>query len=111
MVATMSKLLHVSRISLHKYTKFRVNIDENDEAASWDLIYRESYKDRMEEGIKEKVIEYWDSHSHAILGRKHVLRQCFGRGIYKEHCKHVMEMTGVALFEEFKESDFIYHVH
>ena len=59
----------------------------------------------MEEGIREKVIEYWDNHSCAILDLKHVPRQHSGRGIYKEHCKHVMEMTGVALFEEFKESN------
>ena len=42
MVVTMSKLLHVSRKILHKYTKFRVNIDENDEVACWDLICREA---------------------------------------------------------------------
>ena len=48
MVATMS---NVSRRTLHKYTKFRVKIDENDEASCWDLICREPYKDRMEEGI------------------------------------------------------------
>ena len=59
----------------------------------------------MEEGIREKVIEYWDKNSCAIPNRKHVLRQHSGRGIYKEHCKHVMEMTGVALFEELKESN------
>ena len=93
MVATMSKLLHVSRKTLHKYTKFRVKIDENDEAACLDVICRESYKDRMEEGIREKVIEYWDNHSHAIPDRKHVLQQRSSRGIYKEQCKHAMEMT------------------
>ena len=56
MVATMSKMLHVSRKTMHKYTKFRVKIDEKDEDACWALICRESYKDRMEEGMKEKVI-------------------------------------------------------
>ena len=56
----------------------------------------------MEEGTKEKVIEYWDSHSRAIADRKHVLRQRSSRGVYKEHCKHVMEMTGVALFRNSK---------
>ena len=105
MVETMSKILHVSRRTLHKYTKFRVKIDENDEVACWALICREAYQDRMEEGTREKVIEYWDSHSRAIPDRKDVLRQRSGRGVYKEHCKHVMEMTGVALFEEFKESN------
>ena len=105
MVATMSKLLHVSRKKLHKYIKFRVKIDENVEAACWALICREAYKDWMEEGIREKVIEYWDNHSCAIPNQKHVLRQCSGREIYKEHYKHVIEMTGVSLFEEFKESN------
>ena len=66
MVTTMSKMLHVSRKTLHKYTKFRVKIDENDEVTYWAIICREAYKDRMEEGIREKVIEYWDNHSHAI---------------------------------------------
>ena len=73
MVATMSKLLHVSRKTLHKYTKFRVKIDENDEVACWNLICREAYKDKMEEGIRQKVIEYWDNHSRAIPNQKHVL--------------------------------------
>ena len=78
---------------LHKYTKFMVKIDESDEAACWDLICREAYNDKMEEGIRENVIKYWDNHSRAIPDRKHVLQQHFGRGIYKEHCNHVMEMT------------------
>ena len=51
-VATMSKMLHVSRKKLHKYTKFKVKIDENDEAACLPLICKESYQDRMEEGIR-----------------------------------------------------------
>ena len=58
MVAIVSNLLHVSRKKLHKYTKLRVKIDENDEVSCWALICREAYKDRMEEVIKEKVIEY-----------------------------------------------------
>ena len=73
MVSTMSKLLHVSRKTLHKYTKFRVKIDENDETSCWDLICREAYKYMMEEGIREKVIEYWDYHSRSIQDQKHVL--------------------------------------
>ena len=73
MVTTLSRMLHVSRKTLHKYTKFKVKIDENDEAACWALICREAYKDMMEESIRDKVIEYWDNHSCAILDRKHVL--------------------------------------
>ena len=59
----------------------------------------------MEEGIRDKVTEYWENHSHAIVDQKHVLRQRYGRGIYKEHCKYVMEKTRVDLFDEFKESN------
>ena len=44
MVATMSKLLHVSRKPLHKYPKFGVKIDENDETSCCALICKESYK-------------------------------------------------------------------
>ena len=64
----------------------------------------------MEEGTREKVIEYWDSHSRAIPDQKHVFRQRSGRGVYKKHCKHVMDTTRVALFEEFKESNPGVHV-
>ena len=48
MVTTMSKLLHISRKTLHKYTKFRVKMDEKDEATCWALICKESYKYKME---------------------------------------------------------------
>ena len=53
-VATMSKLLHISRITLHKYTKFRVKIDENDEAACWALICREAYNTRWKRASKRR---------------------------------------------------------
>ena len=59
----------------------------------------------MEEGIREKVIEYWDNHSRSILDRKHIVQKCSSRVIYKEDCKNVMEMIGVSLFKEFKESN------
>lgn len=95
----MSKLLHVSRKTLHKYTKFRVRIDENDEATCWAFICRQPYRDRLPENVREQVIEFWDRHSRAISDQKHVLRKRLSKGVYAEHCKHVMEMTGVAFFE------------
>ena len=67
MVSTMASSLNVSKRILFKYTKFRVRIDENDEASCWDLICREPYRGRMEEGIREKMIEFWDICSHVIL--------------------------------------------
>ena len=82
----MSNLLHISIKTLHKYTKFRVKIDENDEAYCWALICKEAYKDMMEEGIREKVIEYWDNHSRAIPDQKRIscnntLEEAFIRSI------------------------------
>ena len=99
MVEIMSKLLHVSRKTLDKYTKFRVWIDENNEATCWVLICRKPYRDRISGGVGEKVVYFWDNHSLVILDRKHVLWQLFSRGIYVEHCNHIMDMKGVALFE------------
>ena len=56
MVEKMASLLNVSKRTLFKYTKFRVQIDESDEVACWDLICREPYQGRMTEGIGDKVI-------------------------------------------------------
>ena len=43
MVATMSKLLHISRKTFHKHTRFRVRVDEDDEGTCWHLISRKPY--------------------------------------------------------------------
>ena len=40
-VTTALSTFENSRKTLHKYNKFRVKIDENDEVAYWDLICRE----------------------------------------------------------------------
>ena len=66
MVTTMSKLLHVSRKTLHKHTKFKVQGDENDEAPYWALICKQPHQDRILARIKEKVVYFWDTHSCAI---------------------------------------------
>ena len=52
---------------LRKHTKFRVQINENDEVACWDLICRQPYQDKFSIGIREKVVEFLESHSNAIL--------------------------------------------
>ena len=67
MVTTMSKLLHVSRKTLHNHTKFRAQINENDEVACWDLITKKLYQYRLPTEIRSTVVEFSDSHSHAIL--------------------------------------------
>ena len=40
MVLTMLNIISVSRKTFEKYTKFRVQIDESNEAACWDLFCR-----------------------------------------------------------------------
>ena len=55
MVTTMSKLLHVSRKTLHKHIKFGVQVDENEKYACWDLICKKPYQEKLLIGIKEKV--------------------------------------------------------
>ena len=101
MVATMTKLIYVSRKTFHKHTKFRVRVDENDEVVCWDLIIEETYHDRLLIVIKPTMVEIWESHSHAISDQNHVLRQHLSRGVYVEHTKNVLEMKEGALFEEF----------
>ena len=54
MVTTMSKLLHVSKKTLHKYTKFRVKIDENDEVACWALIVENHIKTGWKRALERR---------------------------------------------------------
>ena len=105
MVTTMSRFLYVLRKTLHKHTKLRVQVDENDEVIYWDLICRKPYQDRLLAWIKKKVVEFWDTHSHVIPGHKHVLWQHTSKGVYLDNYKHVMEMAKVVLFKEFQASN------
>ena len=91
--------------ALHKHNKFRVQVDENDEAGCWDLITRQPYQDKLLAMIRRIVVEFWESHSHAIPDQKYVLWECLSRGEYVEHDKHVLEMTKVVLFKEFHEGN------
>ena len=111
MVATMSKLLHVSRKALHKYTKFRVKIDENDETSCCALICRESYKERMEEGIKEDDIpisEFMDKfQSHIYKYIKHSHRSRWQALEFKHSCE-VFEPCTILSVVEFAEDYTFY---
>ena len=100
-VEIMLKLLHVSRKTLHKHTKVRVRIYENDEFSYCTLISRKPYRDMLLAAIRPTMVEFLEIHSCAILDQKLVLRKCLSRGVYVEHAKHVLEMIEVALFEEF----------
>ena len=40
-----------------------MQIDENDELVCWVIICRQTYKDRMGEGVKDIVKKYWLEHT------------------------------------------------
>ena len=48
-----------SRKTLYKHTKFRLQIDANDELACWTIISRQPYKDKLAENIKESSRNCW----------------------------------------------------
>ena len=48
----LAQAIGTSRKTLYKHSKFRMQIDENDELACWEIICRQPYKDRMGEGVK-----------------------------------------------------------
>jgi len=56
------------------HIKFRVHVDENNEATCWDLICRHSYQDRLPKGSREKVVELWETNSHVIPYQKNFLQ-------------------------------------
>jgi len=99
MMKTMSKLLHVSRKTLHKHTKFRVQIDEYDVQLLVGLL---CVGNPTNIGFKKESRRRWQS-SDVIPSWKHVLRQHLSRGVYVEQCKYDLKMIEVALFEEFQE--------
>lgn len=50
--------------TLYKHNKFQFQLDENDEFTCWVFICKKLYKDRLPEGIKAMVHEYWVENSH-----------------------------------------------
>lgn len=54
----MSKLFHSLRETLHKHTKFKVQVNENDEVACWALITTQPYRDKLKIGIKPFVVNF-----------------------------------------------------
>ena len=75
--------------------------------ACWVVICRKPKQDTLLEGIIYKVyLECLETHSHAILYHKHFLWSCLPKCVYDDNCKHIMEMTEVELFTEFKERNY-----
>lgn len=85
----------------YKHTKFRVQIDENDKVTYWILICKKPYEVRLLAVIKENVVDFLETHSHAIPNQKYVLLQRSSIGVYVKYCKSILEMTKNAFLRNF----------
>ena len=68
----IAKVTGTSRKTLYKYKKFRLQIDENDEIACWEIICRQPYKDRVGESVKAMMHEYWVENSRVSPNERDV---------------------------------------
>ena len=59
----LTQAIGTSRKKLYKHSKFKMQIDQNDELACWAIICRQPYKDRMGEGVKDIIQKYWLEHA------------------------------------------------
>ena len=75
LVTSMARALGTSRKTLHKYQKFRLQIDVNDELACWRAICRKPYKDRLGENVKKTIYEYWKKKSRVLPNARDVMRR------------------------------------
>ena len=105
LMSTTSKLIKTSRKSLWRHSKFRTQIDENDEGACWANICRRPYHDRLPDGVRDRVKEFWDSNSRVSPNEKDQLRRRISKGVYESHSKHITQVSQVELFERFMESN------
>ena len=96
----LAQVVGTSRNTLYKHSKFRMQIDENNELSCWAIICREPYKDRMGEGVKDIVQKYRLAHARVSPNSRDVIQQRVSRNVYP---KHIMEMKQVQLFNKFKE--------
>ena len=71
----LAQAIGTSRKTLYKHSKFRMQIDENDELACWAIICRQPYKDRMGEGVKDIVQKYWLEHARVSPNSRDVIQQ------------------------------------
>jgi hypothetical protein len=70
----MEKVMGTSRKTLYKHRKFRLQIDANDELSCWTIIYRQPYKDRLAENVKESTRNCWLTESRVSPHTRDVLR-------------------------------------
>jgi hypothetical protein len=70
----MEKAMGTSRKTWYKHRKFRLQIDEKDELAYWTVIFRQPYKDRLAENVKEYAHNCWLTESRVLAHTRDVLR-------------------------------------
>jgi hypothetical protein len=92
-----------SRKRLYKHRKFRLQIDANGEPSCWTVIYRQPYKDRPAENVKELACNCWLKEYRVSPHTLDVLQWRIARKQYEEHPKHIFPMTQIELFNKFKE--------
>ena len=88
----MEKMMGTSRKTLYKHRKFWLQIDVNDELACWTVIFRQPYKDRLLENIKESAHNCWLKESRVSPHTMDVLGQRIKRKQYEEHPKNIFPM-------------------
>ena len=89
LLSTTARMLKKSRKSLWKHTKFRVQLDEDDEVACWGVICRKPYQDRLPHNVRDKDKEFWNLNSHVLPNENDVMRCCISKGNYETHAKHI----------------------
>ena len=82
MTTQITKFIETSRKKLYKYNKFRLQIDANDEIACWEIIYRQPYKDRVDESVKAMMHEYWVETSCGSPNARDLIRRRTSRNRY-----------------------------
>ena len=82
LISATSKLFKKSRKRLWSHTKFRIQLDENDELACWANIYRRPFHDRLPNGERDRVKEFWDFNSRVSPNEKDVVRRRISKGDY-----------------------------
>ena len=71
----------------------------------WTIIYRQPYKDRLVENVKESARNCWLTESCVSPHTRDVLRRRITLEHYEEYPKHIFPMTQIELFKKFKEEN------
>ena len=100
-----AKVLKTLRTSLWRHTKFRIELDENDELACWANICRKPYHDRLPNDVRDRVKEFWNFNSLMSPNENDVVRRRISKGVYETHAKHITQVNQVELFQNFMETN------